>query len=142
MNSFTASNSSGFSALRRVLVGTVMVLGLSGCNTIGDFLGINPPPGAINLTLTGPKKGTQVSVTISGGDAGPQTFTDDGSSFTKVVSLRPGSYPVTASPLAGYVALISVRQSSGNTTQQGTYSVPVESSSTTSVQVSYQAQTP
>jgi hypothetical protein len=133
-------HSSGFAALRFALVGTVAVFGLSSCNTIGDFLGINPSPGTMNLTITGPKVGTQVSVTVSGGDAGPQTFTDDGHGFTKAVSLRPGTYPVTASALAGYVALISVRQSSGNTTQQGTYPVPVESLGATNVQVSYQVQ--
>jgi hypothetical protein len=133
-------NSRGFSTLRVTLIGSVMVLGFSSCNTIGDFLGLNPSPGTMNVTILGPKLGTQVSVTVSGGDAGPQTITDDGHGFTKAVSLRPGTYPVTASALAGYVALISVRQSSGNTTQQGTFPVVVESLGTTTVQVSYQAQ--
>ncbi len=128
------------SRLRFALVGMVAVLGLSSCNTVGDFLGINPPPGAIDLTITGPKLGTQVSVNIGGGDAGPQVFTDDGHIFKTTVSLRPGTYQVTASTLSGYIAFISVRQSSGNTTQQRTHPVLVESSGTTKVEVTYQTQ--
>jgi hypothetical protein len=125
---------------RFALVGLFAVLGLSSCNTVGDFLGINPAPGAMNLTITGPKMGTQVSATVSGGDTGPRVFTDDGHAFNTTVSLRPGTYEVTASTLTGYIALISVQQSSGNTTQQRTYPVVVESSGMTKVEITYQAQ--
>jgi hypothetical protein len=128
------------STLRFAIIGMVSVLGLSSCNTVGDFLGINPSPGAMDLTITGPKMGTQVSVTVGGGDAGPQVFTDDGHSFNTTISLRPGTYQVTASTLSGYVALISVQQSSGNTTQQRTYPVVVESLGKTKVGVTYQTQ--
>jgi hypothetical protein len=127
------------STLRFALVGMVSVFGLSSCNTVGDFLGINPSPGAMELTITGPKMGTQVSVTV-GGDSGPQVFTDDGHIFKTTLSLRPGTYQVTASPLSGYIALISVRQSSGNTTQQRTHPVVVESLGATKVEVTYQTQ--
>ncbi len=134
MNALT--HNKRFSGLQIALFAALSMLGLSGCNTIGDLLGVSPARGTLNLTITGPQ-GAQVSATVTGADEGPQTLTDDGRGFTKALSLRPGNYPITASALSGYVAQIAVKQSSGNSTRDGSYTVPVESGGVTTVSVTY-----
>jgi hypothetical protein len=125
-----------FAKLPVLLAAALMVISLSGCNTITDVLGISPARGTLNLTITGPQ-GAQVSATVSGGDEGPQTFTDDGRGFTKALALRPGKYPITASDVSGYIAQIAIKQASGNSTRDGSYTVPVESGGVTTVSITY-----
>lgn len=115
--------------------GIALALTLSGCGLVEDTLGLTPTPAALSLEIAGPKN-TEISVTVSGGEYASR-FTDDGTGFTTALSLRPGTYTISALPQAGFAAQISVTQKNGNSSRTGTQVLTLEPKALVSVRVSY-----
>jgi hypothetical protein len=115
--------------------GIALALALSGCGLIQDTLGLTPPPGAINLEITGPLN-SEITVTVSGAEYSNR-FTDDGTGFTTALSLKPGTYTISASAQTGFAAQVSVTQKNGNSTRLEAQTINLESNALTGVRVSY-----
>jgi hypothetical protein len=120
--------------------GIALALALSSCGLIQDTLGLTPPPGAINLEIQGPNN-AEIAVTVSGAEFNDR-FTDDGTGFSTALTLRPGTYTISASPRTGFTAQVSVTQKNGNSTKTNAQTINLESNARTDVRVNYIAVTP